>query len=139
MSPPTTPPEQRFWPKVEFADCWLWTGATVHNGYAVFRLNAKRVVYAHRWAYEHLVGDPGDGMELDHLCRVRRCVNPDHLEPVTHAENTRRGYGPTSSNGAMLTCALGHPLVQAKTQRFCRTCRNKYAREYAARRKVSRE
>ena len=85
---PATAPG-RFWPKVaESGDCWVWTAFRMPNGYGQFDKQ-----YAHRWAYEHLRGEIPEGLELDHLCRVRHCVNPWHLEPVTHAENHRRRRG----------------------------------------------
>ena len=89
----TKPLWDRFWPKVEFTGfCWNWTAGTSAKGYGCFRLgghDGKRTS-AHRVAYELLVGPIPDGLELDHLCRNRRCVNPDHLEPVTGDENKRR-------------------------------------------------
>lgn len=84
--------QERFWDKVNKqgdGGCWLWTGATA-NGYGYFRLGCK-VVPAHRVAYVWLRGDIPDGMDLDHLCRCRCCVNPSHLEPVSRSENTKRG------------------------------------------------
>ncbi len=77
---------ERFWSKVEKTDdCWLWTGTVGDHGFGVFQLNG-RLVKAHRHAY----GFVEDGHVLDHLCRVRRCVNPAHLEPVSRAESHRR-------------------------------------------------
>lgn len=72
--------------------CWIWHGGTTRreNGYGRFKLNGKKYT-AHRFLYELLVGPIPPGHELDHLCRVTRCVRPSHLEPVTHAENVRRG------------------------------------------------
>jgi len=85
----------RFWRKVDFGapgDCWRWTGAISDTGYGDFFLSISvGTVRAHRWAYEERRGPIPRGMDLDHLCRVRHCVNPDHLEPVTRAENLRRG------------------------------------------------
>lgn len=73
------------------AGCWLWTGTIAPNGYGYFAIKG-RSQQAHRVAYELLVGPIPDGLDLDHLCRVRACVNPDHLEPVTRSENNRRGF-----------------------------------------------
>jgi len=80
----------RFWSKVDAeGDCWEWTGARSDKGYGHMR-RADTIVAAHRFAWELLVGPIPDGLEIDHLCRKRKCVNPDHLEPVTHSENMRR-------------------------------------------------
>jgi hypothetical protein len=70
--------------------CWEWRGAITTDGYATLSI-AGRTVYAHRFSYESLVGSIPDGLVLDHLCRVRHCVNPQHLEAVSNAENVRRG------------------------------------------------
>ena len=84
-------PEQRFFEMVE-ADgpCWRWTRATAGGGYGVFRVGGRNTP-AHRWSYEHLIAEVPEGLDLDHLCRNRWCVNPWHLEPVTRAVNARRG------------------------------------------------
>ena len=71
--------------------CWLWQRSTDQLGYGRFRRPGHHH-YAHRMMWELRNGPVPDGLELDHLCRVRRCVNPKHLEPVTHSENMRRGY-----------------------------------------------
>ncbi len=84
----------RFWAKVDKSgDCWLWSGALNDRGYGIFAVGTppKDAIRAHRWAFENTVGVIPDGLQLDHLCRVRHCVRPDHLEPVTTQENTRRG------------------------------------------------
>ena len=83
----------RFWAKVRVLDngCWEWTGGQFPNGYGAFHITHKGTVYAHRWSYEHLVAPIPNGLQSDHLCRNRPCVNPAHIEPVTCAENLRRG------------------------------------------------
>ncbi len=99
---------ERFWVKVDvLGDCWLWAAGLDGHGYGQFRVGSRtdgtrRMVRAHRWAYEHLVGVIPDGLDLDHLCRTPRCVNPAHLEPVTNRENSRRGFasrGATARHG----------------------------------------
>lgn len=73
--------------------CWVWKLAKTGKGYGCeWDLRRGRMVSAHILAYERAIGTVPEGLELDHLCRVRLCVNPDHLEPVTHAENIRRGH-----------------------------------------------
>src|ERR1043166_7685871 len=97
----------RFWSKCipePNSGCWLWTGAikTV-TGYGYIWTD-KRVASAHRAAYESLVGPIPDGLQIDHRCRIRCCVNPAHLEPVTNVENQRRGL-----RGELTThCPAGH-------------------------------
>lgn len=85
--------EQRFWAKVDRRgsdECWPWTGAKLQHGYGHLKVG-ESYPPAHRVAYELLVGPIPEGLQIDHLCRVRDCVNPAHLEPVTNAENGRRG------------------------------------------------
>lgn len=74
-------------------DCWLWTAAIDKTtGYGKFHAGeGRRIANAHRWSYEHFVGPVPAGLDLDHLCRVRHCVRPDHLEPVTRRVNLLRG------------------------------------------------
>jgi len=127
--------EQRFWAKVSKDDrtgCWLWTANRCGKGYAMFSAGGT-MRRCHRWAYEHFVGPIPEGLEIDHLCRVRHCVNPSHLEPVTHEENLRRA-------AVVIThCPQGHPYDEANTcvwpsgiTRRCITCHKARGRVYYA-------
>ena len=92
MPNPTT--DERFAAKYSIDEngCWIWTAAKDGHGYGQFCTGGRRSkTAAHRWSYERHVGPIPAGLDLDHLCRVPACVNPEHLEPVTRAENTRRG------------------------------------------------
>jgi hypothetical protein len=95
-------PSERFWSKVDAsASCWVWTAATAGQGYGKFTLSSdgkSTYPYAHRHSWELLVGPIPDGMTLDHLCKNRKCVNPDHLEVVTQAVNCLRGESPPARN-----------------------------------------
>ncbi|MFF1336357.1 HNH endonuclease signature motif containing protein [Streptomyces sp. NPDC058290] len=97
---------------------------------------------AHRWAYRDSRGDIPDGLELDHLCRHPACVRPDHLDPVTHAENVRRGRA--GINSAVKThCPAGHAFDEANTRvrngkRECRACGRIRGNAYYARKKEAR-
>lgn len=122
---------QRFWSKVHVLPngCWIWTAATSHRGYGLFRVgsrsdSSRKSIHAHRFAYECLVGTIPLGLQSDHLCRNRACVNPSHIELVTAQENAQRGL-----NGRLKThCAQGHPFNKTNTYRNqrgwrkCRTC-----------------
>jgi hypothetical protein len=121
----------RFWRKVveEPDGCWHWTACRSSNGYGKVS-SGGRSSYAHRVAHEALVGPIAEGMTLDHLCRVRHCVRPDHAEQVPNRENLRRGTSPTAENGRKTHCAReGHPLsgdnlyVNPRGERECRACR----------------
>ena len=120
--------------------CWLWTGAVARNGYGQVGID-KRTRSAHRVSYETFVGPIPRGLQLDHLCRVRRCINPAHLEPVTRDENQARS--PITTAGRT-HCQKGHPLTgdnlvikkrgSLPPVRNCRTCRDAYQRAWKARR-----
>lgn len=90
-------------------ECWLWTGPLNDAGYGRVYFN-KRQTRAHIMAYTLLIGPVPDGLELDHLCRVRRCANPEHLEPVTHGENMRRAFAARTEarNGV---CPAGRHVI----------------------------
>jgi hypothetical protein len=106
-------------------ECWIWTRQIV-DGYGRMH-DEGRERQAHIVSYEHFVGPIPDGMELDHLCRRRACINPAHLEPVTHAENVRRGNAPTMIVKRTNICKKGlHKLAGdnvIQTSDGCRTCR----------------
>ncbi|MGE9695938.1 HNH endonuclease signature motif containing protein [Streptomyces sp. CH6] len=112
--------------------CRLWTATRNEKGYGKFWHNG-RMIRAHRWAYEHYVGPIPAGLELDHRCGHRDCVNPAHLDPVTHAENVARSGGPSARNARKQTCPAGHRYdrVRRDGSRRCRTCDNANARARA--------
>lgn len=134
--------EERLWEKVEPTGfCWEWTGAHLQSGHGRFYV-AGRVVQAHRFVYELLVGEIPDGMQLDHLCRNTSCVNPDHLEPVTHAENLRRS---PVRGWAKTHCAKGHAFTKETTyirpgngRRMCKVCYHERDVMKVARKKEAR-
>jgi len=111
--------------------CWEWTG-TKNGGYGQFSKPlsspGSKMMGAHRYGYERFIGPIPAGLSLDHLCRNRGCVNPAHLEPVSHRENVLRGVGPTAVNAAKTTCPRGHELLgknlflYADGRRECRKC-----------------
>lgn len=134
-------PQQRFWSKVEKTKtCWLWMGGVNPWGYGNFTISSAGQSInnsAHRYAYELIKGPIPPGLELDHLCRVRHCVNPEHLEPVTPAENQRRGAGFVADNAKKTHCVNGHLLSgenlilkPGKSWRICLTCARSHARRH---------
>lgn len=122
--------------KVEKLDtgCWAWTHYLESNGYARLWVDGRNYG-AHRFSYEYHVGPIPEGLQIDHLCRVRHCVNPDHLEPVTSAENTRRSERPEPYQKAKTHCPQGHAYDEANTYatptgRRCFECKRKRGREF---------
>lgn len=110
--------------------CWLAQYVPDKGGYVLIRV-AGKTGRLHRYVYEALVSEIPEGMELDHLCRVRHCCNPAHLEPVTPLENTMRGEGPTAVNARKTHCVHGHEFTPENTyirpdgSRKCIACRRK--------------
>lgn len=128
----------RFWSKVDRSggpdNCWPWLPAKDPGSYGTFDQTR-----AHRVAYELLVGSIPEGLCLDHLCRHPVCVNPAHLEPVTHRENVLRGNAPMAVNAAKTHCPQGHEYDEENTyvgeggsHRYCRACRREEQRRRAA-------
>jgi len=110
-------------------NCWKWIASKDTSGYGKFVAN-KRLIGAHRYSYELFKGDIPYGLQIDHLCRNHSCVNPDHLEVVTHKENARRGDFITNNYNKRKThCPKGHELIEgnlvkSEPYRKCKTCKN---------------
>ena len=133
----------RFWAKVrKTATCWIWTSAIIRSGYGTFWIDGG-MQYAHRLSYEWTIGPIPPGLQLDHLCRVRECVNPSHLEPVTNRENILRGFGFAALNARKTHRPQRHPLSgdnlyvridqHGSRLRTCRVCVNARGRRYRKR------
>jgi hypothetical protein len=147
-----TPLIERFWPKVnkegpvpdnrpELGRCWQWTASTTAGGYGQIRAGgtAGTMLYAHRLAYEFTIGPIPNGLQLDHLCRNRACLNPSHLEPVTNRINGLRGQSFAAINARKTHCPKGHEYTTENTvvdsntgSRSCRTCRRESGAAYRA-------
>ena len=116
---------ERLQRRIEFepnSGCWLWTGSDNGKGYCQVRWNGPKVS-VHILVYELLVGPVSDGLELDHLCRARRCCNPSHLEPVPHTVNILRGESPSALCAEKTHCPKGHPYDYFEGGRRCYQCR----------------
>jgi hypothetical protein len=117
--------------------CWLWTGTKTGDGYGSVGFEAV-TWRVHRLVYVNLVGPIPEGLQLDHLCRVRHCCNPEHLEAVTGQENQRRGL--RNQKSSLTHCPQGHEYSPANTYvaprtgaRACRTCRKGHQDRYRSR------
>jgi hypothetical protein len=137
---------ERLWEKIDATGiCWEWTAFKNPGGYGMFGVGGGARL-AHRVVWELLVGSIPEGLGLDHLCRVRHCVNPDHLEPVTTQINVLRGIGPAAVHAAKTHCSAGHELNEANTYhpprkkhcRACRICRRIYNRRRKAKMREQR-
>ena len=122
----------RFYPKVQMepnSGCWIWDAGINAYGYGTFAGYSGETELAHRVSYEMHVGKIPPGMQIDHRCRLRCCVNPDHLEVVTKEENYRRGDA-AYFHSSKTHCQRGHPYegdnlyVAPSGARHCRTCAN---------------
>lgn len=132
---------QKFWARVNFngpipifrpdlGPCWIWAGSRLTNGYARLPINnGKKNLLGHRVSYTLMKGKIPAGLQIDHLCRVRHCVNPHHLEAVTCRINLLRGKTLTAENAAKTICPKGHKYTKANTYtdkdncRHCRICK----------------
>jgi len=134
-----------FWTYVELTDtCWLWTGGKKGEGYGNYPTGADRGLerYAHRFAWQHCMGEIPAGYELDHICGIRNCVNPEHLQLVERGFNGLQG-GKNSANKreAKTHCKRGHEFIEGNTyvrpdgSRVCKKCHALREKEYYQERK----
>lgn len=142
---PKSSAQARFWKHVnrngptpahrpELGQCWVWTASLV-DGYGQFHAEGKRY-QAHRWIYERQHGPIPAGLEPDHLCRNRACVNDSHLDLVTHLENMHRGTSPSARHFRQTHCIRGHAFTPENTyippgesERVCLTCQRERRRQ----------
>lgn len=134
------PLAERFWEKVDKdgpGGCWLWTAHRHPKGHGVFVLEKGKHIYAHRWSWMQVNGEIPEGLVIHHKCFNPPCVNPDHLEAVTHGENLRAGpRGPAYELSRRTHCPQGHAYTAENTirrggwGRACRECDRQRASRY---------
>ena len=136
---------RRFFEAIHKSDsgCWLWTGSIKPDGYGQLTFGSKSVG-AHRLSYMVFIGDIPESLTIDHLCRIRNCVNPEHLEAVSMRENQLRGTSPMAHHARKTHCKRGHEFTPENTYardpngyggRECKACwkvQNDRAKEYRA-------
>lgn len=140
------PVADRLWERVSpepNTGCWLWTGSMAGAGYGHLRVNGQ-LWYAHRLSYVTHRGPIPEGTELDHLCRTRCCINPAHLEAVSHRENWRRSRAPNAIGYTVAACRRGHPRSKENTgqsggNNYCRVCHRQNVAAAYAKQKLAAE
>lgn len=135
-----TSTEERFFAKVDKNapnGCWLWTASRFAAGYGQFRYSPQKNGRAHSWSYEHFKGPIPEGLQIDHLCKNKLCVNPDHLEAVTAMVNVHRSNNACAVNARKTHCPQGHAYSLENTyvdpagRRICRACSTAAKRAWA--------
>lgn len=116
-------------------ECWEWTASLNSRGYSLISYRGGKTMLGHRYAYQAFRGEIPNGMQIDHRCQNKKCVNPDHLEVATPLENTRRGNSPSAINARRIECKHGHTLlgdnliIRKDGKRACRECHRRTNRE----------
>lgn len=119
--------------RIPWSTCWYWMGSVKSTGYGRVTIMGRQQS-AHKVVYKYYKGPVTAGLQLDHLCRVRCCVNPEHLEPVTQRENILRGLAPSAYAARVAHCPYGHPYSRENTglysgARHCKTCARERVRK----------
>lgn len=122
---------ERLHKKIEVSSggCWEWKACLTKAGYGQIRIDGK-TLYTHRVTYQHYKGILVPRLELDHLCRNRKCCNPEHLEQVTRKINQHRGFSPAGIQARQTHCKRGHPFIpenminRSNGRRICKICAN---------------